>query len=190
MVKTVGTKCVYGSNFVFLLINVGTDASQNKKIYIYLVPTNYKLVMKKYLYVFMVTMLPFAAQSQKIECFQELMPDMYEFNIYEPKGYNPVSSTNMPLVMYLHGRSMSIGLNGYPYGPQVSIERGYDILKGQPALIVEPKAMAGEGWSSAKLHKIYEFMVAHYAFDHSRFYVIGMSMGGWGTLNYANKVSG
>ena len=143
--------------------------------------------MKKYLVLVSMLALSYLAKSQQMECFQDLMPDMYDFNLYEPKGYNPVSSTNMPLVMYLHGRSMSIGLGGHKYGPIASIKEGIDILHGQPALIVEPNAMAGEGWSSAKLHKLYEFLVAHYAFDHSKFYVIGMSMGGWGTLNYANK---
>ena len=64
---------------------------------------------------------------------------------------------------------------------------GYDILKGQPALVLEPNARGNEGWGSVKLHKVYEFLKAHYAFDHDRFYVIGMSMGGWGTLNYVNK---
>ena len=144
--------------------------------------------MKQILLMILVAVMPFAAHSQLIEVFYgDLTPEMYCFSIYEPKGYNPVSSTNMPLVMFLHGRSMSIGEGGYEYGPTASISRGIDILRGQPALIVEPNAKAGEGWSSAKLHKIYEFLVAHYAFDHTKFYVIGMSMGGWGTLNYVNK---
>ena len=144
--------------------------------------------MRQYLLLILMAVLPFAANSQIIENFPtNFMPGMYCFSIYEPKGYNPVSSTNMPVVMFLHGRSMSIGEGGHSYGPITAIHDGIDILRGQPALIVEPGAMAGEGWSSAKLHKIYEFLVAHYAFDHTKFYVIGMSMGGWGTLNYANK---
>ena len=115
------------------------------------------------------------------------MPDMYNFAIYEPKGYDPVNSSDMPVVMFLHGRSMSIGLGGYRYGSITSIQEGYEILKGQPALILEPNANGNEGWGSVKLHKVYEFLKDHYAFDHNRFYVIGMSMGGWGTLNYVNK---
>ena len=144
--------------------------------------------MKQYLLLILLAFLPFVASSQIIEVYpDDIMPGMYCFSIYEPKGYNPVSSTNMPLVLFLHGRSMSIGEGGYQYGPISAIHDGIDILRGQPALIVEPNARSGEGWSSAKLHKLYEFLVAHYAFDHTKFYVIGMSMGGWGTLNYANK---
>ncbi len=135
----------------------------------------------------MLAFTPFIAKPQQIEYFNDLMSDMYNFAIYEPAGYDPVNSTDMPVVMFLHGRSMSIGLDGYRYGSITSIDMGYDILKGQPALVLEPNARGNEGWGSVKLHKVYEFLKAHYAFDHDRFYVIGMSMGGWGTLNYVNK---
>ena len=143
--------------------------------------------MKRFLTILLLALLPFLAKSQKIEYFNDLMSDMYNFAIYEPAGYDPVNSTNMPVVMFLHGRSMSIGLDGYRYGTITSIEMGFDILKGQPALVLEPNARGNEGWGSVKLHKVYEFLKAHYAFDHDKFYVIGMSMGGWGTLNYVNK---
>ena len=143
--------------------------------------------MRRLLIIIALTLVVLFAKSQKIEYFNDLMSDMYNFAIYEPAGYDPVNSTNMPVVMFLHGRSMSIGLDGYRYGSITSIDMGYDILKGQPALIVEPNARGNEGWGSVKLHKVYEFLKAHYAFDHDKFYVIGMSMGGWGTLNYVNK---
>ncbi|MBR5982625.1 MAG: LysM peptidoglycan-binding domain-containing protein [Bacteroidales bacterium] len=143
--------------------------------------------MRRTLTIIALAFLPFIAKSQQIEYFNDLMSDMYNFAIYEPAGYDPVNSTNMPVVMFLHGRSMSIGLGGYRYGSITAIQGGYEILKGQPALIVEPNANGNEGWGSVKLHKVYEFLKAHYAFDHNKFYVIGMSMGGWGTLNYVNK---
>jgi LysM repeat protein len=143
--------------------------------------------MKRFLIITLLALLPFLAKPQKIEYFNDLMSDMYNFAIYEPTGYDPVNSTDMPVVMFLHGRSMSIGLGGYRYGSISSIQEGYEILKGQPALILEPNANGNEGWGSVKLHKVYEFLKAHYAFNHDKFYVIGMSMGGWGTLNYVNK---
>ena len=115
--------------------------------------------MRRLLTIISLTLVTFFAKAQKIEYFN----------------------------MFLHGRSMSIGLDGYRYGTIESIKKEFDILKGQPALVVEPNAKGGEGWGSVKLHKVYEFLKAHYAFDHDKFYVIGMSMGGWGTLNYVNK---
>ena len=147
----------------------------------------YKTNMRRILTIIALAFLPFISKSQQIEYFNDLMSDMYNFAIYEPAGYDPVNSTNMPVVMFLHGRSMSIGLGGYRYGSITAIQSGYEILKGQPALILEPNANGNEGWGSVKLHKVYEFLKAHYAFDHNKFYVIGMSMGGWGTLNYVNK---
>ena len=67
------------------------------------------------------------------------------------------------------------------------MSHGYKIFEHGQAIVVSPNAVSSEGWSSAKLHKLYEFLKAHYAFDHNRFYVIGLSMGGWGTLNYVNR---
>lgn len=144
--------------------------------------------MRRHLLLLTIICLAIGAQAQKakIESFWDLMPEMYNFNIYEPAGYDPINSTNVPIVMFLHGRSMSEGLNGVNYGPITAIQQGYDIL-GQTALIIEPNTKAGQGWTSSKIHKVYEFIKAHYAFDHDKFYVIGMSMGGWGTLNYANS---
>ena len=133
--------------------------------------------------------ISFTASSQQIETFTIVSPEMNDFALYEPAGYDPINSTDMPLVMFLHGRSMSQGYTGsYSlYGPMTAIYNGIAIMEGQKFLILEPSAIATEGWSSAKLHKVYEFVKAHYAFDHDRFYVIGMSMGGRGTLNYVNK---
>ena len=133
--------------------------------------------------------ISFTASSQQIETFSIDSPEMNDFALYEPAGYDPINSTDMPLVMFLHGRSMSQGYSGsYSlYGPMTAIYNGFAIMEGQKFLILEPSAIVTEGWSSAKLHKVYEFVKAHYAFDHDRFYVIGMSMGGWGTLNYVNK---
>lgn len=139
------------------------------------------------IFILIIASFPYISKSQQIEVFNDLMSDMYNFKIYEPKGYDPVNSTDMPVVMFLHGRSMSIGLGGYSYGPITSMEMFYSIFDKQKALIVEPNARGNEGWGSVKLHKVYEFLKAHYAFDHNKFYVIGMSMGGWGTLNYVNK---
>ena len=132
--------------------------------------------------------ISFTASSQQIETFA-VYPEMNDFALYEPAGYDPINSTDIPLVMFLHGRSMSQGYSGsYSlYGPMIAIYNGIAIMEGQKFLILEPSAIVTEGWSSAKLHKVYEFVKAHYAFDHDRFYVIGMSMGGWGTLNYVNK---
>lgn len=138
-----------------------------------------------YLLIILTCIYLFSQAKGKIETFWDLMPEMYNFTIYEPDGYDPVNSTNVPLVMFLHGRSMSEGLNGVNYGPITSIQQGFEIL-GQKAIILEPNSKAGQGWASSKIHKVYEFVKAHYAFDHDKFYVIGMSMGGWGTLNYVN----
>ncbi len=180
--KMVQTKALHHFFINFAPLNNINKTSRSRHA-----TTQQQTDMRRLLIIISLTLVTFLAKSQKIEYFNDLMSDMYNFAIYEPAGYDPVNSTDMPVVMFLHGRSMSIGLGGYRYGSISSIQEGYEILKGQPALILEPNANGNEGWGSVKLHKVYEFLKAHYAFNHDKFYVIGMSMGGWGTLNYVNK---
>jgi hypothetical protein len=120
--------------------------------------------------------------------YYEIMPDINDFSILMPEDYDPVTSVDVPMILYLHGRSMSKDLpRATQYGPLQSMSQGYKIFEHGQSIVVSPNAVSSEGWSSAKLHKLYEFLKAHYAFDHNRFYVIGLSMGGWGTLNYVNR---
>ena len=123
-----------------------------------------------------------------LDYYIDVMPEVNNFDVLMPEDYDPVTDVNMPMILYLHGRSMSIGEPEVaPYGPMPSMKHGYKILENEKAIVVSPNAISKEGWSSAKLHKLYEFLKAHYAFDHNRFYVIGLSMGGWGTMNYVNR---
>lgn len=122
------------------------------------------------------------------ENYKKVMSETNDFSIYMPEGYDPVKSVDVPLVLYLHGRSMCQDLPPAPeYGPAIAMMNGYRIFHNKPVLLVCPSAISKEGWSSIKLHNLYEFLKAHYAFDHKQFYVVGLSMGGWGTLNYVNR---
>lgn len=122
------------------------------------------------------------------ENYWKQMTDINDFSIFMPEGYDPITSVDVPLVIFLHGRSMSQDLPAAPeYGPAIALRTGYRIFHDQPVLLVCPSAKASEGWSAAKLHRLYEFLKDHYAFDHQRFYIVGLSMGGWGTLNYVNR---
>ena len=66
------------------------------------------------------------------------------------------------------------------YGCVNAAKMGRDI----PALIVTPHNPGGS-WKPEKLNNILEWMKKNYAFDASRVYVIGMSLGGYGTLDFA-----
>ena len=58
--------------------------------------------------------------------------------------------------------------------------------------VVAPQNPGGP-WSPRKLNNILEWMKSHYSIDASRVYVLGMSLGGYGTMDfvgtYPNKIA-
>ena len=110
-----------------------------------------------------------------------VIPGGYNFWIYTPEDYY-YTQESTPLVLFLHGaslcgRDMNRALR---YGTVAAIKMGRDI----PALVVTPQNPGG-AWSPKKLNDILEWLDQNdYAYDHSRLYVLGMSLGGYGTLDF------
>ena len=120
------------------------------------------------------------ASAQQLIAHRGCIKDGYDFWLYVPKDYNP-NDHSKPLVMFLHGRTLcgndlKLVRN---YGCINAVERGVCI----DALIVAPQAQGA--WNPQKVHEVYEWVKSHYSVNSRRFYVIGMSMGGYGTLDYA-----
>ena len=117
------------------------------------------------------------ASAQLFAC-KDVVEDGYDFWLYLPDDYNAYNPK--PVVMFLHGRSLSgenLALVRH-YGCINALERGLCI----DAIVVAPQAQ--HAWDPAKVDKLYEWVRAHYAVDTNRFYVVGMSMGGFGTLDF------
>ena len=109
-----------------------------------------------------------------------VIPDGYNFWVYTPEDYY-YTQESTPLVLFLHGaslcgRDMNRSLR---YGTVAAIKMGRQI----PALVVTPQNPGG-AWSPKKLNDILEWMDENYAYDHDRVYVLGMSLGGYGTLDF------
>lgn len=113
----------------------------------------------------------------------------YPFWVYTPKDYKAYKEIT-PLIIFLHGASLrGTDLNQVlRYGPLDAVKMGLEI----PALIVAPQNPKGH-WDVQKLNDILEWMKKHYTFNPLRVYVIGMSLGGYGTLDFAgaypNKIA-
>ena len=60
----------------------------------------------------------------------------------------------------------------------------YYYMQESTALIVAPQNPGGP-WNPHKLNDILTWMEKHYAYNKSRVYVLGMSLGGYGTLDFA-----
>lgn len=106
----------------------------------------------------------------------------YPFWINLPK--QEVLDNKAPVILFLHGKSLS-GTNldrVKRYGILRAIEKGKEI----PAIVVAPQVAHG-AWNPDKLLQLLEYIQSHYNTDLSKVYVCGMSLGGYGTFDFAGK---
>lgn len=109
------------------------------------------------------------------------IPGGYNFVVYTPGDYQP-DGYPLPLVIFLHGASLC-GNNLSKlkrYGVLDAIEGGKII----PTLVVSPQNPGGS-WKPDKINDVLEWMKTNYRVDTTRVYVLGMSLGGYGTLDFA-----
>ena len=108
------------------------------------------------------------------------VPGGYDFWLYAPPAYVE-SHERTPLIIFLHGASLC-GTNMQKvrrYGPIDAISRGRVI----PALVVAPQNPGGS-WQPKRICAVLDYVVRTYNVDTARVYVIGMSLGGYGTLDF------
>ena len=109
-----------------------------------------------------------------------VVKDSYNFWVSVPDTYDEKSG-DMPVVLFLHGASLrGTDLNRVRrYGPLDAISMGRDIN----AIIIAPQNPGG-AWNSYKVLDILNWVCKQYAVDTNRIYLIGMSLGGFGTIEF------
>ncbi|MBR3946076.1 MAG: LysM peptidoglycan-binding domain-containing protein [Bacteroidales bacterium] len=125
--------------------------------------------------------IPFYANSQKLIANRDSVQGAYNFWVYIPECYDSVSNTT-PTVLFLHGRSLC-GRNlsmVRKYGPLDALLMGRKIN----AVVVAPQN-PGDAWKPEKIMKIIDWTTEKYHTDTNRLYVLGMSLGGYGTIDFA-----
>lgn len=112
---------------------------------------------------------------------KDAIPGGYNFWVYTPLDYY-YSLESTPVIIFLHGQSLcGRDLNRVRrYGPLDAIVRGREI----DALVIVPQNPGG-AWNPKKINDVLEWTKQNYAMDSTRVYVIGMSLGGYGTMDYA-----
>ena len=120
-------------------------------------------------------------QAQHLSAHRNTVGNGYNFWLYTPEGYVK-GETAKPLVVFLHGKSLSgHDLNRVKrYGTIAAIEMGLKL----DAIVIAPQCPGG-GWKPDRVMNIVEWVKQHHTVDTNRIYVLGMSMGGYGTINFA-----
>lgn len=146
-------------------------------IYIFTAKSFRSIFFKKLLLLW-ICMAPLLVRAQLMSC-HNVIPNGYNFWLYLPDDY-ATATEKKPLVMFLHGKSLSGNdLNLVRrYGCIDAVARGCEI----DAVIVAPQTQ--EAWNPEKVLDVYRWVTTNYKVDTSRFYVVGMSMGGYGTLDF------
>lgn len=109
-----------------------------------------------------------------------VVKDSYNFWVSVPDTYDEKTG-DMPVVLFLHGASLcGNDLNRVrKYGCLDAISMGRDIN----AIIIAPQNPGG-AWNSVKVLNILNWVTKQYAVDTNRIYLIGMSLGGFGTIEF------
>lgn len=133
---------------------------------------------RAFILIMMLIVLPLTSSAQLMAC-RGFVEDSYNFWLYLPETYE--KAEELPVVMFLHGKSLS--------GDSLEMVLRYGcidaIIRGRKinAMVVAPQAQ--EAWNPQRVMAIYDWLDDHYKVDTNRFYVLGMSMGGYGTLDVA-----
>lgn len=139
--------------------------------------------MKRLILYIILALSPLAAVAQhgQLAAMRNTVKDSYNFWLYAPKEY-VAEKQRVPVIIFLHGASLC-GNNLQRvrrYGLLHAIEKG----RYYPCMVIAPQNSGGS-WNPGKIAKILDWVESNYDVDTTRVYVIGMSLGGYGTLDFA-----
>lgn len=107
----------------------------------------------------------------------------YPFWLYLPEV--SILKAKPPVLIFLHGRSLS--------GTDLELVKRYgvitEIVHGRkiPAIVFAPQVKPGSAWDPDKILSVLTWVQQNYDTDSNRVYVVGMSLGGYGTLHFCGK---
>ena len=107
----------------------------------------------------------------------------YRHVVVKPRGYDEDPGKQWPLLVFLHGS----GERGEDLA-KVEVHGPQKYLRGRadsPFLIVIPQCPDRERWQPAMLEGLLEEVLKGYRVDEDRVYLTGLSLGGYGTWDWA-----
>jgi pimeloyl-ACP methyl ester carboxylesterase len=142
-------------------------------------------VLKRIILPFILWALFISSVDAQVKEFRNAVDSGYNFLLYTPEGIND-SSAVLPLILNLHGRSLSGNSLSKVrrYGVIDAIERNKVVVD---AIVLSPQCPATEFWNPDKLANVLSYVRMHYPIDTQRVYVIGMSLGAYGTMDFTGN---
>lgn len=140
--------------------------------------------MKHILLLILIIICPTVVMAQHVEPgtfdAKRNIAGTYNFWLYTPAEYK-TDKHPLPVIIFLHG-AILCGNNlarVRRYGPLDAIEKGKIIN----TFVLAPQNPGG-AWNPKKVLAMLEWVEKNYAVDTTRVYVFGMSLGGYGTLDF------
>lgn len=124
---------------------------------------------------------PAMAQSAQTKMKTTVQAEI-NYLLFLPKTYSKTGKP-LPLIIFLHGS----GERGddlekvKAWGPPAIVEKNPDF----PFIVVSPQVPEGQWWNTYLLKKMLDDVLANNNVDKSRVYLTGLSMGGFGTWDFA-----
>ena len=118
----------------------------------------------------------------KMTAKREKIPGGYNFWLYEPDNTNEALSTDKkPLIIFLHGQSLcGTDLDKVmSYGTMDAIKSGRNLN----AYVLGPQNPGG-AWKPSKVAELIDWAIKNYPIDTNRIYLLGMSLGAYGTIDF------
>lgn len=134
--------------------------------------------MRKKILLLVLSLLPaLSATAQSITAHKALSDNGYDYWFHQPANADSIK----PLIVFMHGASLC-GRNLHKvkrYGTIDAIERGRKV----DAYVIAPQNPGG-AWEPRRVMEIVEWAQDNYNIDRQRIYVLGMSLGGYGTIDF------
>ena len=108
------------------------------------------------------------------------------YRVYLPRDYDE-SGSGSPLLYFLHGAGERG--NNLDWMARIALPKYIEDGAELPFVTVCPQCPSGERWNGLTLTTLLDKVVDDYSIDTSRIYLTGLSMGGWGTWDLANRIS-
>ncbi|MCM1484408.1 MAG: prolyl oligopeptidase family serine peptidase, partial [Muribaculaceae bacterium] len=139
------------------------------------------MMMKKALLAAVAALLiGLGAQAQKLTSNVGKVADGYNFWLYTPDASLDDEVEAKPLIIFLHGASLcGNDLNRVRrYGTIDAIEKGRKL----DAYVIAPQNPGGS-WNPQRIMNVVDYVTDNHNVDYDRIYVMGMSLGGYGTID-------